>query len=350
VPAVLRVLALAAFQVVGTEGATHAQHRSFPGWAFVLLVAGPFALLALRRAAWLSLAVTLGCAVAWFGLGYPGGPVPAAFVAAVLASTWYGHRREAWAAVATGGVLLWVAWGLGAHSLGPVLGGTAWLVVLVTVAEVVRVRRQAAHEARRTRASEERLAIARELHDVLAHSVSLISVHAGVALHLLDDDPAAARASLETIRDASRDTLTELRATVGALRAPAEGAPLRPSPGLASLASLTEGVASAGLDVRTRVLGEARPLPAAVDLAAYRIVQEALTNVTRHAAARHAEVLVSYGDGSVSIGVSDDGRGGDVVAGNGLTGMRERATALGGTLKAGPRPAGGFAVEAVLPA
>ena len=348
--AVVRVLLLAAFQVAGTVGSSHAQHRTFPWWATGLLVAGPLSLLALRRAPWFALAGSLGAAVAWFALGYPGGPIPAAFVVAVLGTTLQGHRRQARVAVAAGGASLWIAWLFDAHSLGPTLGGTAWLLVLVTVAEVVTTRREAALEVRRTRASEERLAIARELHDVLAHSVSLISVHAGVALHLLDTDPAQARTSLETIRDASKDTLTELRATVGALRAAAEEAPLRPTAGLSSLAALTARVAGAGLDVRTRVEGKARELPAAVDLAAYRIVQEALTNVTRHAAARHAEVVVSYGSDDVTVAVTDDGRGGAPVApGNGLTGMRERAAALGGTLVAGPRSEGGFSVRAVLP-
>ncbi|MCU1601380.1 MAG: hypothetical protein JWO22_2089 [Frankiales bacterium] len=344
-PVAVRVLLLAAFQVVGTYGASRAQDHSFPPWAVVLLVAGPLSLPALRRAPWVSLAVSLGAAVTWFALGYPGGPVPTAFVAAVLASTWHGHRRQAWVAVGAGVVALWAAWVLGTHALGAALGGTAWLVVLVTVAEVARVRREAAREARRTRASEERLAIARELHDVLAHSVSLISVHAGVALHLLDSDPAAARTSLETIRDASRDTLTELRSTVGTLRSEA---PVRPTPGLAALPALVAGVEGAGLSVTTSVSGPERPLPVAVDLAAYRIVQEALTNVTRHAGATRAVVAVAYGDQDVTVAVTDDGRGGAAVPGNGLTGMQERASALGGTLTAGPL-ARGFEVRGVLP-
>jgi signal transduction histidine kinase len=356
VPAVA-VLLLAAFQVAGTFGAAHAQGRTFPPEAVLLLVAGPLSLLALRRAAWFSLAVSLGAAVTWFALGYPGGPVPAAFVVAVVASVVRGHRVEAWIAVGLGAVGIWVAVLLGAHSVAPALGGTAWLVVLLTVAEQVRTRRQQAverdaaraQEARR-QASEERLMVARELHDVLAHSVSLISVHAGVALHLLESDPAQARTSLETIRDASRDTLTELRATVGALRAPAEDAPLRPTAGLAGLPALVAGVAATGVDVRSSEEGVPRPLPAAVDLAAFRIVQEALTNVTRHAAASRADVVVCYDEDSVTVRVADDGRGGGPVAmGNGLTGMRERAAALGGTLTAGPRPEGGFAVVGVLP-
>ena len=345
VPAAVRVALLAAFQVVGSYGASRAQHDAFPVWAVGLLVVGPLSLLALRRAAWVSLAVSLGAAATWFALGYPGGPVPAAFVAAVLASTWHGHRRAAWVAVATGVVALWVAWAFGAHALGAALGGTAWLVVLVTVAEVARGRREAAAEVRRTRASEERLAIARELHDVLAHSVSLISVHAGVALHLLDTDPASARTSLETIRDASRDTLAELRSTVGTLRS---DAPLRPAPGLDALPSLVAGVESTGLVVRSTLSGCPRDLPAAVDLALYRIVQEALTNVTRHAGATRAVVDVAFSPDDVTVTVTDDGRGGAAVPGNGLTGMQERAAALGGTLTAGPLERG-FEVRGVLP-
>ena len=169
-----------------------------------------------------------------------------------------------------------------------------------------------------------------------------------MALHLLDSDPAAARTSLETIRDASRDTLSELRSTVGTLRSPASEVPLRPTPGLAALPSLVAGVEGAGLAVTTSVTGAARPLPAAVDFAAYRIVQEALTNVTRHAHASHAAVSVEFGPGEVTVVVTDDGRGGAAVPGNGLTGMTERATALGGTLTAGPL-AQGFEVRGVLP-
>ncbi|MCU1623679.1 MAG: desK 2 [Frankiales bacterium] len=350
VPALVRVLLLTAFQVVGTVGAAHAQGQRFPVGGYLLLVAGPLSLLVVRRAPWVSLGCSLGAAVTWFALGYPGGPVPAAFVVAVLISVLSGHRVEAWWAVAAGVVGLWVAWAFGAHDLGPALGGSAWLIVVVTVAEQVRMRRQQVLEHRHRRASEERLQVARELHDVLAHSVSLISVHAGVALHLLDTDPDQARTSLETIRDASRDTLTELRATVGALRAPAEEVPLRPAPGLDALPALVSGVIAAGVDVRTRLGGAVRPLPAAVDLAAYRIVQEALTNVTRHAAATHAEVVVSYGDHELTVEVTDDGRGCEpVAAGNGLTGMQERAVALGGSLSAGPRAEGGFRVRGVLP-
>jgi signal transduction histidine kinase len=234
--------------------------------------------------------------------------------------------------------------------LGQALGSTAWLLVLVTVGEQVRSRRLQRLESKRAVARDERLRIARELHDVLAHSVSLISVQAGVALHLLDSDPGQARLSLETIRDASRDTMAELRATVGALRSAEDEPPLRPQPGLDSLETLTGAVSAAGVTVRTTVTGDRRPLPAGVDLAAYRIVQEALTNVARHAGTTQAEVRVHYGPSSLTVRVLDAGTGcGVVQPGNGLTGMQERASALGGRLTAGPRAEGGFAVEAELP-
>ena len=357
---VLRVVLLAAVQVVGTLGAAHqhqAGHREIDALGIALLVSGPLSLLALRSQPIVSLAVPLAAAVTWFGLDYPGGPIPVAFAIAVLACAVTGRRTHARVAVGAAVLTLWTAWGIGHARLGQALGVTAWLLVLVTVGEQVRSRheqrseaRHAREEADRRRVSEERLQIARELHDVLAHSVSLISVQAGVALHLLDTDPVQARRSLETIRDASRDTMAELRATLGSLRSAEEDAPLRPQPGLDGLAALTEGFSAAGVRVQTTVTGERRPLPATVDLAAYRIVQEALTNVARHARTSQAQVQVDYGPSSLKISVRDSGSGsGPVVAGNGLTGMRERAAALGGRVVAGPRAEGGFSVEAELP-
>lgn len=356
---VLRVLLLAAFQVVASLGAAKNQtgHRDIDALGIALLVIGPLSLLALRRRPFVSLAVPLAAAVTWFGLDYPGGPIPAAFAIAVLACAVTGRRTHAWVAVGVAAATLWTAWATGHFRLGHAFGATAWLLVLATVGEQVRSRREqhletrrAEEEEARRRASEERLQIARELHDVLAHSVSLISVQAGVALHLLDTDPAQARRSLQTIRDASRDTMAELRATLGSLRSAEEDAPLRPQPGLDGLETLTAGVSAAGVRVRTTVTGERRPLPAAVDLAAYRIVQEALTNVARHARTSEAQVHVDYGPSSLKVSVRDAGSGsGPVVAGNGLTGMRERAAALGGRVVAGPRPEGGFFVEADLP-
>ncbi len=229
-----------------------------------------------------------------------------------------------------------------------------WLLLVLTVSEVVRVRREQsaeqqrlAQEASERQASEQRLQLAQELHDVLAHNISLINVQASVALHLLDEHPDQARPALATIKHASHDALGELRTALDVLRNGAD-APLAPAPHLSELGTLVDGVRAGGLEVRFEPGTSPGPLPAPVELAAYRIVQEALTNVTRHAHARRAEVRLTYGD-ELRVEVSDDGIGGSALPGNGIAGMRERAEALGGVLEAGPRPGGGFRVVARLP-
>jgi signal transduction histidine kinase len=207
-------------------------------------------------------------------------------------------------------------------------------------------------EARR-RTSDERLRIARELHDVVAHNISLINVQAGSALHLMDQQPERARAALSAIKDASKETLVELRSVLGVLRQVDEEAPRSPAPGLAHLDDVVARANSAGLPVQVEVEGAANGLPPGVDRAAYRIVQEALTNVTRHAGPARAMVRISYGERDLVVQVDDDGIGapgnGVVSPGNGILGMRERAAALGGEVQAGPRPDGGFRVRAWLP-
>jgi signal transduction histidine kinase len=227
---------------------------------------------------------------------------------------------------------------------------------LAGVAMAGRQRRLAAErtwaEEARRRAGEERMRIARELHDVLAHNISLINVQAGVALHLIDEQPGQSRSALVAIKQASNDALKELRSVLDVLREGEEQPPRAPASGLAHLNSLVAGVSATGLEVRTRVEGTPRPLPAGVDLAAFRIVQEALTNVTRHAGPASATVLVGYGSEELTAQVDDDGRGpasNGAGQGNGIRGMRERAAALGGELAAGPRPGGGFRVRARLP-
>jgi signal transduction histidine kinase len=217
---------------------------------------------------------------------------------------------------------------------------------------MLEAARTRAEEDRR-RAGEERLRIARELHDVLAHNISLINVQAGVALHLMDEQPGQSRTALVAIKQASNDALRELRSVLDILRQGSD-APRSPTSGLDSLDGLVANAAAAGLEVRSRVEGTPRPLPAGVDLAAFRIVQEALTNVTRHAGRpATATVLVAYGDHDLTVQVDDDGEGVDRAhpngGGNGIRGMRERAATLGGELTAGPRPGGGFRVSAQLP-
>ena len=182
---------------------------------------------------------------------------------------------------------------------------------------------------------------------MLAHHISLINVQAGVALHLMDDHPERVAPALTEIKHASREALHELRGALEILRR-ADDAPRAPAPRLAELDRLVATVAASGLDVRLTTEGVGDQLPAAVELAAYRIVQEALTNVSRHAHAKSATVRVRVDDG-ITVEVVDDGIGGTAVAGNGITGMRQRAAALGGSVEAAPCPGGGFRVVAHLP-
>jgi signal transduction histidine kinase len=367
VPAVV----VAIVQLGGMAGAAHRQNE---GWSLgvfgaALLLAGPAGLLVRRRYPDASLVIAFAAALAFSfsQADAPDGPAgfPALIVAlvnAVLA----GRRAMAWGTIAVGYVAFgWLqplvsdkSW----PDLGQALGLAAWLLVLGTGAEIVRTRRERraelahvqAEEARR-RASEERLLIARELHDVLAHNISLINVQAGVALHLLDERPDQARPALTAIKDASKEALGELRSVLDVLRRSEDGAtaPRAPTAGLRDLPGLVERTRTAGLDVTLDVSGEARPVPAGVDLAAFRIVQEALTNVVRHAGTRRARVRLDYGDDRLTVQIDDDGAGAAVppseAAGRGIAGMRERVQALSGSFEAGPRPGRGFRVRARFP-
>jgi signal transduction histidine kinase len=360
-------VAVGVAQVVGTyfAGSRHSQsgRKGLDALAFVLLAAGPAALVARRRAPALVLATVFGATLAYDLIGYPRGPIFLALIVAFVTAVRAGRRRAAWSLLAIGYVsFVWLSYLIGwdpRPDWGEILGVAAWLLVLGTVTEVARGRRERAVEAwhareeeARRRASEERVRIAQELHDVLAHNISLINVQAGVALHLMDEQPEQARSALTAIKGASKEALSELRSVLGVLRQDDEEAPRSPAPRLDRLDGLVSRAQTAGLTVRTEVEGTPRPLPAGVDLAAYRIVQEALTNVTRHAGAAAATVRVVYGEGAVTVEVDDDGRGPGSRApggGNGIPGMRERAAALGGVLEAGPRPGGGFRVRAWLP-
>ena len=244
--------------------------------------------------------------------------------------------------------------------------GTAWLLghfVGVRRRYIARLEERTA-ELEQTRAelarravTEERLRLARELHDVVAHSISMIAVQSGVGAHVADTQPEEAAKALGAIEATSRAALTELRRLLGVLRQDSEPqGDLAPVPGLADLNALLAEVAKAGLAVKLQVHGTRPPLPAGVDLSAYRIVQEALTNVVKHAGLARAQVVVGYRDHEVMVEVSDDGRGvtaptddGPARVGHGLIGMRERVAAFGGDLEAGPRPGGGFRVAARLP-
>jgi signal transduction histidine kinase len=349
------------FQVVGSFGAAENQpeRRGIDALALVLVLLGPAALARSDRQPLLAAAVAIGAVDLYIGLGYPYGPIFVSLVVALFVAVQACPRRSVWSLAALG----YAGFVLAAvidprRDEGPSLAHLAlvagWLVVVLAVSEVVRVRRaqaaeveRADEEERQRRAGEQRLLLAQELHDVLAHNISLINVQASVALHLIDEQPEQARPALTAVKQASRDALHELRTALDLLRR-GEEAPRAPAPRLGEIERLVEGVRASGLDVHLE-LGEAPgPLPAAVELAAYRIVQEALTNVTRHAEATSVTVRLRYDDG-VTIEVVDDGRGGTAGPGNGIVGMRERALALGGSVEAGPAPGRGFRVLAHLP-
>jgi len=363
-------VAVAALVAVAQLGLTTLAARRQPDrqaldlLAYLLLAVGPVALLWRRRSPAVVLAVVMASNVLYFGLGYPYGPAWLALIVAFWTAVTGGARRVAWATAVVGLAAYFTLAAL-LDRVGPATAATiaahlGWLLLVLSVSEIAlaaRQRRQAAERTRaeeaRRRAGEERMRIARELHDVLAHNISLINVQAGVALHLMDEQPGQSRTALVAIKQASNDALGELRSVLDVLRQGDEAPPRAPASGLAQLDSLVAGAGATGLEVRTRVEGLARPLPAGTDLAAFRIVQESLTNVTRHAGPASATVLVRYGPDDLTVRVDDDGRG-PVAAtgpgnGNGIRGMRERVAALGGELTTGPRPGGGFRVQARLP-
>ena len=196
----------------------------------------------------------------------------------------------------------------------------------------------------------ERATIARELHDVIAHSVSVMTVQAGAARLLLDDDPPRARESLVAVEETGRQALGEMRRLLGILRGDEHEADLAPQPGIADIDALVEHVRAAGLPVDVVIEGDPKRLPPGIDLAAYRVVQEALTNALKHAGAARAQVAIRYGERALELAVTNNGTvRGNGRRGHGLIGMRERVALYGGQFEAGPRPTGGYAVRASLP-
>lgn len=405
-----------AIQLAGSHAMARNHPTSHQGWwaassvthldalGYALLSLGPLALLAKSWYPRAVLAFVFAITAAYAAIGYPAGPVFLSLIVAFVVVVNRGYRALGVACIVVGWVLfLCLPWALGTGgrpTVPQVVGLAAWLLVLLAASEVVRSRRERAAAVHRSlqqeglrKAEEERLRIARELHDVLAHNISLINVQSGVALHLLDERPEQARTALTVINEASAEALREIRSVLGALRRVDEQPPRRPAASLEQLPELVSRSASAGLEVDVQIDGEPRPLPSEVDLAAYRIVQESLTNVSRHAGVGQATVSVHYRDRELALEVDDDGctgvdgehgraaaavgddsgagtatRTGTATGrrsgiqartgtaadtgpgtGNGIIGMRERATALGGDLEAGPRPGGGFRVRARIP-
>lgn len=341
--------------------------------AYLLGVAIAVPLLVRRRWPLAVLLVSAGLLMTYHALDYPAIGLAVPLAAAFFTAAAAGHLLAA-VVVATGLELFAIGFRAleEGESLVSVIGtGTlaevALLAAVVLLAETLRTRQawmaevqerlrrgelDREREAER-RVEQERLRIAHELHDVLAHTIAVIGVHAGVAAEAITDSDDEARASLRTIREKTREAHAELKATVGLLRQPREPAPRSPAPGLSRLGELVGLAADADVDVTVSLSGSARPLPPAVDLTAYRIVQESLTNVLRHAQARHAVVAIHYEPDAVVVQVEDDGRGSWTgVTGYGVAGMRERAAAIGGHVEIGPSPdpGRGLRVRARLPA
>ncbi|MEU3625949.1 two-component sensor histidine kinase [Amycolatopsis coloradensis] len=336
---------LAGSAVVSLGGSDEPPRNAVVGWACAVLAC---AALFLRRRYPLPVTIfTAACCAIYYPRTDPDGFVLLAFAFALYNNASTGRIRSATAVAAAS---------MGGVAIGETRTGAArqvddfafllmagWFVALVAVGAVTYYRREAEHtkeaEAQR-RAADERLRIARELHDVLGHNLALINVQAGAALH--GKDPAKSEEALTTIKQTSKDALRELRATLGMLRQ-------ADTPSLAGVTALTGSASAHGLTVRTEIDGTARDLPPDVEHAAFRVVQEALTNVARHAAANTVVVRIGYTDHDVSVQIDDDGRGGAAKPGNGIRGMTERAEALGGELTASAREDGGFRVRARLP-
>jgi signal transduction histidine kinase len=320
-----------------------------------------------RRAPFASLMSCTVCLVVLASFQYPASVQSQmlVFLAYTLGSWADGARRAFGLATIAVGLIIVAAIGIPDSSTANLVLSGAFYAASYAIGSSMRNRRlyneqleQRAADLERERDEEakravadERLRIAQELHDVVAHSMGVIAVQAGVGAHVIDKDPGEAKKSLEAIASTSRSTLTEIRRLLGVLRADERGA-YQPAPGLADLDQLVDDLGAAGLPVELTIEGSVRDVPPGVDLTAYRIVQEALTNVLKHAGPAHADVRVDYAPGTLRLEIVDDGRGVNGRAGingHGLLGMRERVGVYGGSLDAGPAPGGGFRVLAELP-
>lgn len=349
------------------------------GLGFVLLVLPGLALLVRRRWPLLVLGISASASVVYFALDFSDGPAWLALFAALYSVTAYGDGRRSVVVAGVGIAALAVAWLVAARDIEPP-EAVGWVVFRIgasvmsaALGESVRARREIAADAvvraqlaERTREEEatarvaqERVRIARDVHDTVAHAISIINVQAGVTAHVLDKQPERARETLSTIEQTSAQALQELRAILGVLRS--EEDPRAPVPGLAGIDPLLARARDAGLDIRL-VEAPARPstLPSTVTTAAYRIVQEALTNVVRHVGPTRVTVALEYGRDALEVLVEDQGCSDAGLAparsavskgqpGRGIRGMQERCELLGGHLEAGPLPQAGFAVRARLP-
>ncbi len=358
------MLVLGQLEVWTGAGATH---RQGPPWVQALAY-GLGALLLLGRrvepvGVFAALVAVYATEFAIVGSPEGFGVAVPPMVAAYSVARWERRRPASWGLVLL--LLLGLAWA--AFDPVPVTGAgrilqvvwwspwvIAWLVGALVRSRVLNAeqRRQRRQDLALQAVTEERNRIARELHDVIGHSVSLMTVQASAVRRRLSADQASEREALEIVETTGRQALSEMRRMVGVLRQSGEEADREPAPGLGQLPRLVEQFRSAGLPVDLSVTGQAQPLAPGLDLTAYRLVQEALTNALRHAdSPTHAEVSIGYDDERLELAIRDDGRAvsGGAEAGHGLLGLRERVSVYGGDLVARPRPGGGFELIAVLP-
>jgi signal transduction histidine kinase len=364
---VLPAAAAGAVIVLGSGPAAGGEvppRRPLDPLAYALMAVAAAVLLGRRRWPLGVLAVTVGASVVYLALEYPYGPILVAMSVAmysVAVRLPVGPSLVACGmtllAVVTPDLLLVVD--------SPRLTEAALLLAVLSglllpawaIGTVVRLGQEAERRARQDeterRADQERLRIAQEVHDVVGHGLAVINLQAGVALHVVGRRPEQAEVALAAIKRSSKEALEELRGTLAVFRRPDNGGgPWRPAPGLGQLQALAAAMAEGGLPVQVTVTGHPAGLPAAVELAAYRIVQESLTNVVRHAGSATATVRVGYQPDALVVEIADTGgraAGAARPTGYGIAGMRERAAAVDGTLQAGPSGDGGFLVRARLP-
>jgi signal transduction histidine kinase len=348
---VVAALLLAAFMAAGSLVVRVTQPDARPVTALgVALLVGCGLALAVRRALpVLAFALAVGAATAYLALRFGGWPVYIGAFAGLVSLVSGVARARRWVPpTAVGGVAVAVATGPpeGWDPIKMVTVAAVWAAVAVVTARSAQVRRRLAEQEAAAQVAQERLRIARELHDVLSHSLASISLQAGVGLHLADRRPEQAGQALHAIREISNEALAQARVALSAVRGAGEA-----GPGLADLDALVASVRASGLrvDLDTRLGG--RPVPDMIGATAYRVVQEALTNVMRHAGPGvHARTRVERAGDWLEIDVTDDGAGAEAPAlGHGLRGMAERVEAAGGELRVGPAPGGGFVLHARLP-
>lgn len=371
-------LALVVLGVGGTHGASQGQTWARdPGvFTYTLVVVAALALLLRRRYPRTTLLINAAALVTYLAADYAYGPI---MITVPVVMYTLGYQLPLRSAVRWGGGYYAVFFVVSTVRLLDDSGddvwrqGAAWAIASLAlfgaplaIGAALKTRRESQADVRAAQArravSEERLRMAQELHDSVGHGLAVIAMQAGVALHVLDRNPEKVRAALEAIRDTSRSSLDGLRAELQVLRSPVtDAAPRSPVAGLAEVGILLDRIRAGGVEVVADLDGASGgDLPPDVDVAAYRIVQESLTNVLRHAAATRAEVLIRRSGDELLVDVSDNGVGGrppgppsepaeDDGSGTGIAGMRARAEAVGGRLQAGPRTGGGFAVHARLP-